>query len=94
MYLLYPTCNALAYITHQTVPAVSPFAVQVGQVTVLVPPGAAVGQGAVTQRDVIIRVDSGPGSALVVGHGVTWGLSTIVLSTVKSQLDKTDFGLV
>ncbi len=65
-------------LTHQTVPAVSPFPVGVGQVTVFVPPGAAVGQGTVTQGDVIVWVNGGPRPALVVGHSITWGSLTII----------------
>lgn len=64
------TCISL--LTHHAVPVVSPVPIEVGQVTVFVPPGAAVGQGAVTQRDVVIRVNSGPGPALVVRHRITW----------------------
>lgn len=64
--------------THHAVPGVSPVPVEVGQVTVLVPPGAAVGQGAVTQGNVIIRVNGGPGSALVVGHGIACRMTTKV----------------
>lgn len=59
-------------LTHHAVPVVSPVPIEVGQVTVFVPPGAAVGQSAVTQRDVVIRVNSGPGPALVVRHSITW----------------------
>lgn len=59
-------------LTHHAVPVVSPVTIEVGQVTVFVPPGAAVGQSAVTQRNVVIRVNSGPGPALVVRHSITW----------------------
>lgn len=77
IWLAYSTC--LTYfahfpspLTHHAVPVVSPVPIEVGQVTVFVPPGAAVGQSAVTQRDVVIRVNSGPGPALVVSHSITW----------------------
>lgn len=65
-------------ITHHAVPVVSPVPVKVGQVAVLVPPGAAVAQGAVAQGDVVVRVDGSPGLALVVGHSVAWRPSTLV----------------
>lgn len=60
----------LSRLTHHAVPVVSPVPVEVGQVTVLVPPGAAVGQSAVTQGNVIIQVNSGPGTALVIRHSI------------------------
>lgn len=40
--------------------------------TVLIPEGALVGEGAVCDGDVIVVVVGGEGSTLVVGHGVTW----------------------
>lgn len=58
-------------ITHHAVPVVSPVPVEVGQVAVLVPPSSTVAQGAVTQGNVIVWVNGGPGLALVVGHSVT-----------------------
>lgn len=64
--------------THHTVPVVSPVSVEVGQVTVFVPPGATVGQGTVTEGDVIVWVNGSPGPALMVGHSITWGSSTII----------------
>lgn len=64
--------------THHAVPVVSPVPIEVGQVAVLVPPGATVAQGAVAQGDVIVRVDGSPGLALVVGHGIAWNPSTLV----------------
>lgn len=60
----------LSRLTHHAVPVVSPVPVEVGQVTVLVPPGTAVGQSAVTQGNVIIQVNSGPGTALVIRHSI------------------------
>lgn len=58
--------------THHTVPVVSPVSIEVGQVTVFVPPGTTVGQGTVAEGNVIIWVNSSPGPALVVGHSITW----------------------
>lgn len=58
-------------MTHHTVPVVSPFAVEVSQVTVFVPPGPAVREGAVAEGDVIIGVDRRPGPTLVIGHRIT-----------------------
>lgn len=40
--------------------------------TVLVPEGALVGEGAVGDSDVIVIVVGGERSTLMVGHGVTW----------------------
>lgn len=40
--------------------------------TVLIPEGPLVGEGAVCDGDVIVVVVGGEGSTLVVGHGVTW----------------------
>lgn len=48
------------------------FAVEVGPVAVLVPPGPFVGQGAVSDGDVVVSVFCGEGSALVVAERVTW----------------------
>lgn len=59
------------FLSYQTVPVVSPSPIEIGQVTVLVPPGTAVGQGTVAQGDVVVWVDGGPGPAQVVGHGIT-----------------------
>lgn len=74
-------------------PVVSPVPIEVGQVAVLVPPGAAVAQGAVAQGDVIVRVDGSPGLALVVGHSIAWRTSTLFSNehcfvlTIKVLLD-------
>lgn len=59
-------------LTHQAVSAVPPLPIEVGQVTVFVPPGTTVSQGTVPQSDVVVWVNGGPGSALVVGHGIAW----------------------
>lgn len=40
--------------------------------TVFIPKGAFVGQGAVGDSDIVIIVEGGEGSTLVVSHGVTW----------------------
>lgn len=64
-------------------PVVSPVPVEVRQVAVFVPPGTAVAQSAVTEGDVIVRVNGGPGLALVVGHSVTWRQSTIFSNEVQ-----------
>ena len=61
---------------HHAVSVVAPSPVEVGQVTVLVPPGPAVGQGAVSQSDVVVRVHRGPRTSLVVGHSVAWAEET------------------
>lgn len=45
---------------------------EVHSMTVLIPEGALVGEGAVGDGDVIVVVVGGEGSTLVVGHGVTW----------------------
>lgn len=74
--------GAASRLTHHTVSVVSPFAVQVGQMTVFVPPGTTVGEGTVTQSDVIVIVNRCPGSALVVGHGIAWG-SSITFSNIN-----------
>jgi hypothetical protein len=54
------------------VSVVSEFAVQVGKVTVLVPPSATVSQGAVTKSNVIVIVNSREWATLMVVHGITW----------------------
>lgn len=40
--------------------------------TVFIPEGALVGEGAVCDGDVVVVVVGGEGSTLVVGHGVAW----------------------
>lgn len=52
------------------------FAVEVGAVAVLVPPGAFVGQGTVSDSDVVVSVFRGEGSTLVVAQRVTWERET------------------
>lgn len=49
----------------------SVFAVEVGSVAVLIPPGSFVGQGAVGDGDVVISVFGGEGSALVITQRIT-----------------------
>lgn len=51
---------------------VSIFPHEVDTVTVFIPEGAFVGQGAVGDSDIVIVVVGGEGSTLVVSHGVTW----------------------
>lgn len=46
---------------------------EVHPVTVFIPEGALVREGAVCDSDVVVIVVGGEGSTLVVGHGVTWG---------------------
>lgn len=45
---------------------------EVHSVTVFIPEGALVGEGAVCDGDVVVVVVGGEGPTLVVGHGVTW----------------------
>lgn len=58
--------------TYLTVTGVTIFSHEVDTMTVLVPEGAFVGQGAVSDSDVIVIVVGGERSTLVVSHGVTW----------------------
>lgn len=58
-------------MTHLTVSRLAVFAVQVDAVAVLVPPGAFVRQGTVSDSDVIVSVFSREGPALVVAQRVT-----------------------
>lgn len=51
---------------------VSEFAVQVGKVTVLVPPSTTMSKGAVTKSNVIVIVKSRERATLMVVHGITW----------------------
>lgn len=55
-----------------TVTFVAIFPHEVDTVTVFIPKGAFVGQGAVGHSDIVIIVVSGEGPTLVVGHGVAW----------------------
>lgn len=48
------------------------FAVEVGPVAVLVPPGPFVRQGTVSDSDVIVSVFRGEGPALMVAQRITW----------------------
>lgn len=59
-------------MTHLAVSGLAVFAVEVGPVAVLVPPGSFVRQRAVGDGDVVVSVFRGEGSALVVAQGVTW----------------------
>lgn len=58
--------------SYLTVTFVAIFPHEVDTVTVFIPKGAFVGQGAVGHSDIVIIVVSGEGPTLVVGHGVTW----------------------
>lgn len=58
--------------TYLTVTAVTIFPHEVDTVTVFIPEGAFVGQGAVCDSNIIIVVIGGEGSTLVVSHGVAW----------------------
>lgn len=58
--------------SYLTVTFVAIFPHEVDTVTVFIPKGAFVGQGAVGHGDVVIIVVRGEGPALVVGHGITW----------------------
>lgn len=57
--------------TYLTVTAVAIFPHEVNAMTIFIPKGAFVGQGAVGDGDIVVIVKSGEGSTLVVGHGVT-----------------------
>lgn len=59
-------------MTHLTVSGLAIFAVEVGPVAVLVPPGSFVGQGTVSDSDVVVPVFRREGPALVVAQRVTW----------------------
>lgn len=48
------------------------FSHEVDTVTVFIPEGAFIGQGAVGDGNVVVVVVGGEGSTLVVRHGVTW----------------------
>ncbi len=58
--------------TYLTVTVVTVFPHEVDTMTVFVPKGTFVGQGAVGDSNIIIVVKGGEGPALVVSHGVTW----------------------
>lgn len=59
-------------MTDLTVSGLPIFAVEVGPVAVLVPPGSFVRQRTVSDSDVIVSVFCGEGPALVVAQRVTW----------------------
>lgn len=59
-------------MTHLAVSGLAVFAVEVGPVAVLVPPGSFVRQGTVSDGDVVVSVFCGEGPALVVAQRVTW----------------------
>lgn len=58
--------------TYLTVTGVTVFSHEVDTMTVLIPEGAFVGQGAVSDGNIIVIVIGGERSTLVVSHGVTW----------------------
>lgn len=60
-------------MTDLTVSGLAVFAIEVGPVAVLVPPGSFVRQGTVSDCDVIVSVFCREGTALVVAQRVTWG---------------------
>ncbi len=57
---------------HLTVSGLAVFAVEVGPVAVLVPPGSFVRQGTVSDSDVVVSVFCREGPALVIAQRVTW----------------------
>lgn len=61
-----------SWLTHLAVSRLAVFAVEVGPVAVLVPPGAFVRQGTVSDGDVVVPVFRGEGSTLVVAQRVPW----------------------
>lgn len=61
-----------SWVTHLAVSGLAVFAVEVGPVAVLVPPGSFVRQGTVSDGDVVVSVFCGEGPALVVAQRVTW----------------------
>lgn len=69
---LYLFSLLLSWVTHLAVSGLAVFAVEVGPVAVLVPPGSFVRQGTVSDGDVVVSVFRGEGSALVVAQRVTW----------------------
>lgn len=58
--------------TYLTVTRVTIFSHEVDTMTVLIPEGAFVGQGAISDSNVIVIVVGGERSTIVVSHGVTW----------------------
>lgn len=58
------------------------FAHEVDAVTVFIPEGAFVGQGAVGDGDVVVIVVGREGSTLMVRHGVTWQ-TDILTATIR-----------
>lgn len=68
------TCSFGLYIkdtTDLTVSGLAIFAVQVGPVAVLIPPGTFIRQGTVCDSDVIVSVFSRKGPALMVTERIT-----------------------
>lgn len=70
-FLLY-YLSRLYGMTDLTVSGLAVFAVEVGPVAVLVPPGSFVRQGTVSDGDVVVSVFCGEGPALVIAQRVTW----------------------
>lgn len=58
--------------TYLTVTVVTIFPHEVDTMTVLIPKGPFVGQGAVGDSNIVIVVEGGEGATLMVRHGVTW----------------------
>lgn len=58
-------------MTDLTVSGLAVFSIEVGPVAVLVPPGSFVGQGTVSDSDVIVSVFCREGPTLVVAQRVT-----------------------
>lgn len=72
-WLLLSALHIASQSAHLTVAVVPVSPHQVDTVAVLVPESPLVGQGAVGDGRVRVLVEGGEGSAVVVGHGVTWG---------------------
>lgn len=78
---------------HLTVSGLAILPIEVGPVTVLVPPGPFVGQGTVGHGDVIVTVLRGEGPTLMVGKRVAWNRRDQISHshTVVSKLDEHHF---
>lgn len=68
---LHPPKTTL-HTSYHAVSVVSEFAVEVGKVTVFVPPCTTMCQGTVTKSNVIVIVKSRERATLMVVHGITW----------------------
>ena len=64
--------------TYLTMTFVSVFPHQVHAVTVLVPEGSLIGQGAVGDGGVVVVVEGGEGPSVVVAEGVPWWRKHII----------------